>query len=116
MYSCVHTTSPSLSTEVGAGPRPSPVRYFTSSRLRKSNESLRGGNETSNFPETPPGATDVGPSKEPGPDAESGDGDEAEDRSGLREHPPTRISAQDRSIRWRDMNFLRPQSWSRPQP
>src|SRR6187455_3528547 len=99
MYSCVQTTSPSRSTKVAAAARPSPVWYFTSSWFRKSNESLRGGNETSNFPEIPPGATDVGPSSEPGAAADGAVGDTADVRSGLREHPVTKVTVQRKSVR-----------------
>src|SRR6188474_2812778 len=99
MYSCVHTTSPSRSTKVGAAARPSPVWYFVSSWFRKSNESLRGGNETSNFPETPPGATEVGPSSEPGTEADGAVGDALEVRSGLREHPVITVRVQTRRVR-----------------
>src|SRR5918994_1788375 len=99
MYSCVHTTSPSRSTKVAAALRPSPVWYFVSSWLRKSNDSLRGGNATSNFPEIPPGATEVGPRSEPGAGADDVVGDVGDDRSGLREHPATKLSVQSRSVR-----------------
>src|SRR5262245_5929310 len=105
MYSCVQTTSPSRSTKVDDCARPRPVWYFVSSWLRKSNDSLRGGNETSNFPETPPGATDVGPSSEPGSAADGAVGDAAEDRSGLREQPATMARVQSRSVRWRDIEY-----------
>src|SRR4029453_10530246 len=99
MYSCVQTTSPSRSTKVDPGARPRPVWYLVSSWLRKSNDSFRGGNETSNFPEIPPGATDVGPSSEPGSAADGPVGDAADERSGLREHPATRLMVQMRSVK-----------------
>jgi hypothetical protein len=79
--------------------------------LRKSNDSLRGGNATSNFPEIPPGATDVGPSSDPGAgDAAVGDvgdvGDAAADRSELREHPAINVTVQSSSARCRDMKNI----------
>jgi hypothetical protein len=68
---------------------------------------LRGGNETSNFPEIPPGATEVGPMSEPGSGADCavGDvGDAAEDRSGSREHPAINAKLQTRIVRGRDIS------------
>ena len=43
------------------------------------------------------------PSSEPGSAAEGAVGDAAEARSGLREHPATRVMVQSRSVRCRDM-------------
>src|SRR6188472_1138778 len=54
MYSCIHTTSPSLSTVVAMAARPSPAPYLSSSSPRNRNDSARLGNRTSIGPDTPP--------------------------------------------------------------
>src|SRR5262245_60228711 len=53
MYSCVQTTSPSLSTKVDVSGRPI-AWYLLSRSLRNANESARLGIRTSIGPDTPP--------------------------------------------------------------